>query len=87
MSHVVFQIMMKVFCDLLLVGIGDKELASHLADFTASLLEMGKSTLWLIPHTIVLASRVSGLLLDTQSLKNHPAGHFGSNFSKCQFQA
>ena len=45
MSYVVFQIMMKVFCDLLLVGIGDKELASHLADFTASLLEMGKSTL------------------------------------------
>ena len=43
-----------------------------------------------IPPLIVLASRASGRHLDTQTLKNHPAGHpksLGRNFSKCQFQA
>ena len=39
------------------------------------------------PPTTVLARRVSGRLLETQTLKNHPSGHpILSNFLKCHFQ-
>ena len=44
----------------------------------------------IIPHDIVLASRASGHLLDTQTLKNHPSGHpnyFVKNFLKCHSHA
>ena len=39
---------------------------------------------------IVLASRASGRLLDTKTLKEHPTGHshsFVRNFFKCQSKA
>ena len=41
-------------------------------------------------YNIVLASRASGCLLDTQTLKKHPSGHpkrFVRKFLKCQSQA
>ena len=43
-----------------------------------------------IVYSIVLASRASGHLLDTQFPKNYPSAHpnlLGSNFLKCHFQA
>ena len=42
-----------------------------------------------IQRNIVLASRVSGRHLDTQTLRNHPSGHpkfWGNNLVKCHFQ-
>ena len=41
------------------------------------------------PPQLILASRVSGCHLDTQTLKNHPSGHPNIsviNFLQCQFR-